>query len=290
LAAKEYFGYTVNMAENISDFGIRLNYWFLTNRQQFRKWWVILLLAGDIFILTTCITQGLLLIIRFRDAGNALINITETTKQIGKAQAVLTPKNLSQSMVATTPHGLVRFDFSLRLENPNDYWLATATVQFEGGKNKLTPVQVIVPPKSVRFAMALDVEPITENQVPKVTYSIIEVKWEKLSLVQIAEYNLDVKTEKLTQTQAVLMSRDNTQRLVTQVKGDLTNKSFFNLEGLRIAIVLTNGQETIGVRSAIISKVASESTVPFSVEWDTVLLMAQKIEAYPELHSGLIVK
>ena len=154
----------------------------------------------------------------------------------------------------------------------------------------MTPVQVIVPPKSVRFAMALDVEPITENQVPKVTYSIIEVKWEKLSLVQIAEYNLDVKTEKLTQTQAVLMSRDNTQRLVTQVKGDLTNKSFFNLEGLRIAIVLTNGQETIGVRSAIISKVASESTVPFSVEWDTVLLMAQKIEAYPELHSGLIVK
>ncbi|MFA6587522.1 MAG: hypothetical protein WCT08_00465 [Patescibacteria group bacterium] len=276
------------MADNVSDLGLRLNYWFLTNRQQLRKWWVILLLALDIFILAVCITQGLLMIIRFHDSSNTLSSIVETTKQNGQAQSAFKPKNLVQATAFTTLHGLGRYDFSARLENPNDYWLATATVQFGGGKNKLTPVQVILPPKSIRYAMALDIEPATENEVPKASYSVTNINWEKLDAAEVAKNIIDLKVEKLKQSQTSLISREGTNRVVTQVNGEVSNKSFFKLDGLRIAIVLSNGTETIGVRSAIISSIAAETTLPFSVEWDTALPSAQKVEAFPEIHSRLI--
>jgi hypothetical protein len=288
LAAKENFGYTAVMADNVSDLGLKLNYWLLTNRQQLKKWWVILLLAVDIFILTICLTQGILLIFRFRDTGNSLNNIVQTTNTVGKTQALLTPKSLVQSSAVSTPSGLGRFDFSLRLENPNDFWIATATVQFQGGKNELTPVQVILPPKSVRYAMALDVQPASENEAPIVNYSLTEITWEKLTAKEVAQNNIDISVKNLVQTQTNLVSGGGAQTKVTQVTGEVVNKSFYTITGLRIAIILTNGTETIGVRSAIISKIKPETTSTFSVEWNTVLSTALKVEAFPEIYSGLI--
>ncbi|RJO59409.1 hypothetical protein C4546_02215 [Candidatus Parcubacteria bacterium] len=276
------------MTETLSDLGLRINYWFLTNRQQFRKWWVILLLAMDVFILTAVITQGLLLLFRIRDASNIIASVVSSTQKLGESQLKLAPKAVVQSAATVTPHGLGRYDFSVRLENPNENWLARVTIKFQGGKNDLSPVVVVLPPKSVRYALALDVKPLMENQTPQVSITLPAVIWEKLSIQEIAKNKIDVKVENLQQSQTILVSGDGTKRLVSRVIGEIVNSSFYSLNGLRVAIILTRGTETLGVRSAIISKLGPESRADLSVEWDTVLPLADKVEAYPEIFADLI--
>lgn len=274
--------------QQVSDFGLKLNYWFLTNRQQLRRWWVLVLIAVDIFILTAVLTQGLLLLFRFRDAGNAVSTIVAATQDIGKAQATIVPVPLVETSVSTTPHGLGRYDFSMKLENANTAWLATATVQFSGGAKDLPPVHIVVPPKSVRYAMALDVA-APESGTPQASASISSIAWERLTASAVAAIP-NVSITNTAQGQRVLVAGDGTQRVVTQVSGNVVNPSFSTLVGLRVGVVLLRNGATVGVRSAILSTVPAESTSAFSVEWDTVIGDVTEVLAIPEVHPGVAQK
>jgi len=266
----------------VSDLGLKFNYWFLTNRQQLRRWWVLVLIAVDIFILTAVATQGILLIFRFRDASEVVATIAATTKDMAGAPARLIPTALVQTSPATTPHGLGRYDFSMKLENPNASWLATVTIEFSGGAKPLTPVRVTLPPKTTRYAMALDVAPPAAGQLPQASATITQTDWTRLTPAAIQTIpTLSVKN--LTQGQRILVSGDGTQRVVTQVTGELVNGGFTSLSGLRVAVVLTRNGATVGVRSAILSTVAAESATAFSVEWDTVITEVDKVVVIPEV-------
>lgn len=277
------------MADTLSDLGLKLNYWYLTNRQEFRKWWVLVLMALDIFLLALILTQGLLLVFRFRDSSNVVATIAASTAVVGQAQTKIAPTPIISATVATTPHGQGRFDFSSRLENTNDTWSAVATVQFAGGLKPLTPVVVILPPKSVRYAMALNVEGPTATSVPNGTMNIADVTWTRLTPSQLAE-KIDVKATNVVTGLRTLVTGDNQQRTVTQVTGTIVNSSFVALDGLRVSVVLMRGDATVGVGSTIISHLGAEQSLPFSVEWDTVIADVQKAEVYPEVHRGLIAR
>lgn len=275
--------------QQVSDLGLKLNYWFLTNRQQLRRWWVIVFIAANLFLLAAVLTQGLLLLFRFRDASNVVSNIVAATQELGTAPATLAPTPLAQATSVTTPHGLGRFDFSLKLDNSNPTWLATVTVQFTGGAKTLPPVRVVIPPKSTRYAMALDVAPPTTGTAPQANATISDTSWARLDASAVAAIPT-VTVKNLVQGQRTLLSGDGTQRVVTQVTGEVVNESFVALTGLRVAIILTRSGATVGARSAILSTIAPESTTPFSVEWDTIISDATDALAIPEVHPGVVSK
>lgn len=277
------------MADTLSDLGLKLNYWYLTNRQQLRKWWVLVLMAADIFLLALFLTQGMLLVFRFRDSSNVVATIAASTAAVGQAQGAVTPTPISSGTVATTPHGQSRFDFSSRLENANATWSAVVTTQFAGGVKPLTPVRVILPPKSVRYAMALNVEGAANAATPSGTMSITDVTWTRLTPAEAAE-TIDVQVSNVSTGLRTLVTGENQQRTVTQVTGIVENRSFDALAGLRLSVVLTRNGATVGVGSTIITRIAAEQTLPFSVEWDTVIADVQKADVYPEVHRGILAR
>jgi hypothetical protein len=277
------------MADTLSDLGLKLNYWYLTNRQQLRKWWVLVLMAGDIFLLALFFTQGMLLVFRFRDSSNVVATVVASTTAVGQAQAKIAPAPLSAGIVATTPHSQARYDFSSRLENTNATWSAVATVQFAGGLKPLTPVVVIMPPKSVRYAMALNVEGPANAAVPSGTMSITDVAWTRLTPGEAAE-EFDVKATNVSTGLRTLVTGENQQRTVTQVTGVIVNSSFVAFDGLRVSVVLTRDGATVGVGSTILSHISAEQSLPFSVEWGTVIANVQQADVYPEVHRGLVVR
>lgn len=280
--------YTVFMPDQqVSDLGLKLNYWFLTNRQQLRRWWVLLLIAIDLFMLTAVVTQGILLLFRFRDPGNVLSSIVQTSQDIGAAQVNLVPTALMQASPVTTPHGLGRYDFSLKLENPNATWMGTVTLQFTGGAKEMSPVRVVLPPKSTRYAMALDVAAPSAG-LPQASAVITDISWQRLDAQAIAAIP-KVTIKDAVQSQRVLIAGDGTQRVVTQVSGSVVNPGFLALSGLRIGVVLQRNGATVGVRSAILSTVPAESATPFSVEWDTIISDATEVLAIPEVHPGVVL-
>lgn len=277
------------MADTLSDLGLKLNYWYLTNRQQLRKWWVLVLMAVDVFLLALFLTQGLLLAFRFRDSANVVATIAASTVSVGQAQAKIAPAAIAAGAVATTPHSQSRYDFSSRLENTNATWSAVVTVQFSGGLKPLTPVVVILPPKSVRYAMALNVEVPANAGAPNGTMNITDVAWTRLTPAEAAE-KIDVSAANVTTGLRTLVTGENQQRTVTQVTGTIVNRAFVALEGLRVSVVLTQNGATVGVGSTIISRINAEQSLPFSVEWDTVIAGVQQADVYPEVHRGLIAR
>lgn len=277
------------MADTLSDLGLKLNYWYLTNRQQLRKWWVLVLMAVDIFLLALFLTQGMLLVFRFRDSSNVVGTIASSTAAVGQASTKVAPAPIVPGLVATTPHGQSRFDFSARLENTNPTWSAVVTTQFTGGAKPLTPVRVILPPKSIRYAMALNVEGPSSTAAPQGAMSITDVTWTRLTPAEAAE-NVDVQVTNVSTGLRTLVTGENQQRTVTQVTGTIVNRSFVALDGLRVAVVLTRGGATVGVGSTILSKLVAEQSLPFSVEWDTVIANIEQADVYPEVHRGIVVR
>lgn len=277
------------MADQLSDLGLKLNYWYLTNRQQLKKWWVLVFMALDIFLLALLLTQGMLLVFRFRDTSNVVATIAASTAAVGQAQAKVAPAPITSSPVATTPHSQSRYDFSSRLENTNSTWSAVVTVQFAGGAKTLTPVRVILPPKSVRYAMALNVEGPANTTTPSGTMTITDVTWTRLTPAEVAE-KIDVKATNVTTGLRTLVTGENQQRTVTQVTGTIVNNAFVALDGLRVSVVLTRGGATVGVGSTILSHIDAEQSLPFSVEWDTVIANVQQADVYPEVHRGIVAR
>jgi hypothetical protein len=271
--------------ETVSDFSLQLNTWLLKNRDQVRKWWVILILGIDVFLLAAVLTQGVLFLFRFHDGGNTADTVAVQTQQLAGSIAKFAPTPLVQSEVVTTLHAKDRFDFSLRLENPNIYWQAKTTITFSGGSKDLPPVTVIIPPKTIRYAMALDIPPQTIGSVAQGVIKTQTTEWERMFVDD--SINLPLTITNLTQTQVTLTSGENQQQQVTQVTANANNKSLLSITGLRIAIVLFRDTTPIGVQNTIVS-IKSESTLPISVEWGTVLPVATSIVAFPELHSGIL--
>lgn len=289
LVGDGWAGYTRRMADQLSDLGLKLNYWFLTNRQQLRKWWVIVLMALDVFLLALLLTQALLLVFRFRDSSNVVATVASSTAAVGQASAKVAPAPIVIGPVATTPHGQSRYDFSARLENVNTTWSAVVTAQFTGGAKPLTPVRVILPPKSVRYAMALNVEGPSSSATAQGAMQITDVTWTRLTPAEAAE-DIDVQVTNIATGLQTLVTGENQQRTVTQVTGTVVNRSFVALDGLRIAVVLTRSGATVGVGSTILSTLAAEQSLPFSVEWDTVIANIEKADVYPEVHRGIVVR
>ncbi|MEK7640091.1 MAG: hypothetical protein AAB424_03080 [Patescibacteria group bacterium] len=275
------------MADTLSDLGLKLNYWYLTNRQQLRKWWVLVLMAVDIFLLALFLTQGMLLVFRFRDSSDVVATVVASTSAVGKAQANIAPTPIATGIVATTPHSQSRYDFSSRLENTNTTWSAVVTVQFAGGVKPLSPVIIILPPKSVRYAMALNVEGPANATTPSGTMTVTDTTWARLTPTEAAE-KIDVKPVNVTTGLRTLVTGENQQRTVTQVTGTIVNSAFVALDGLRVSVVLTRGGATVGVGSTILSHIDAEQTQPFSVEWDTVIANIQQADVYPEVHRGIV--
>lgn len=272
------------MADQVSDFGLKLNYWYLTNREHLRKWWVLVLLALDIFLLAATLTQGALLLFRFRDTSDVVGTVAASTQDVAQAEARVKPTTLVQGSAVVTPRGNQRYDFSLRLENPNTTWHAVVDVQFVSGSLQLTPVRVVLPPKTVRYALALNVQ---SESVPQATSRLESTTWTRLTPAEAAE-TFDVRATGITIGVRTLVTGDNQQRTVTQVTGVLQNSTLEAFEAIRIPVILTRGNATVGVGSTIISRIEAESSVPFSVEWNTVIPNVEKADVIPEVHRGLV--
>lgn len=271
--------------ETLSDFSLQLNTWLLKNRDQVRKWWVIVIMGIDVFLLAAVLTQGVLFLFRFHDGGNIADTVAVQTQQLASSIEKLAPSPLIQSGVVTTLHAKDRFDFSSRLENSNAYWQAKTTIIYSGGAKELPPVTVVIPPKTTRYAMALDIEPQKIGNVPQGVIKTQTTEWERKFTDDSAKLPLTITN--LVQTQITLTSGENVQQQVTQVTGNANNESLLSINGLRIAIVLFQDKTPIGVQNTIVS-IKPESSLPISVEWGTVLPTATSVVAFPELHSGLL--
>jgi hypothetical protein len=171
------------------------------------------------------------------------------------------------------------------LENPNAYWQAKITIVYSGGSKELPPVTVIIPPKTIRYAMVVDIEPQKIGNAPQGVIKTQTTEWErKFSDDSVL---LPFSITNLVQTQITLTSGENQQLQVTQVTAEARNQSLLAINGLRIAIVLFQDKTPIGVQNTIVS-IKPESTLPISVEWGTVLPLATSVVAFPELHSGVL--
>lgn len=272
--------------DNVSDLSLRLNAWALTNRQELRKWWVICILGVNVFLLSAVLTQGLLLLFKFQDSGNITQTIVANAAVVGEQTTAVAPKRLITGSPISVLHGAGRFDFVQRLENPNANWSAVAEITFQGGAKTLPPVQVRLAPKVTLYAVALDVEPKSAVGVPQPTATLNSVTWLRQVVDPFADIKL--KVENLQQAQVELTTGDQAKHTVTQVTGSVSNPSLYAIRGLRIGILLLRDQGVVGVRTAIVS-VSPEATTNFSVEWEDVVSGVTSLQAYPELHAGLIV-
>ena len=119
--------------------------------------------------------------------------------------------------------------------------------------------------------------------------SITDVTWTHLTPAELAE-KIDVRATNVATGLRTLVTGDNQQRTVTQVTGTIVNSAFVALDGLRVSVVLTRSGATVGVGSTILSHIDAEQSLPFSVEWDTVITNVQQADVYPEVHRGIVVR
>ena len=225
----------------ISDLWLKINYWSITHLKELKKWWVILFLAFDIFIVVFAITNTLIYFLTMeRDIGLVREMAKNTVDYTGYRQST-SPQDIEIEKAIALPQGGNKYDLIAIVKNINANWAASSfNFVYTSSNGETKESSGFLMPNESKYLTFLGQN--YEKQPSDLKLEIRNVTWQKIK--DTASFPaLDFKTENL---QIIPLSTATGEKAV-KVTADITNASIYGFWQAKFAVVLKSGNQVVGI-------------------------------------------
>lgn len=244
---------------DVSDRWIKISYWFLSNRKDLTRWWVLLLIAFDIFLLVYVVTNGAITLITYANAQKMVSSIGTSRVISTDVTSRSTPQPIAIIRIDSIPESTASTLVIARIKNPNAGWSAeNVTYHFTESGRELESRTTFLLPLEERVLV------VSEDITSKPSLTISHVAWKRTPQSTLPKVAVTF-SEGLHEF--VTTKSGPTQKTISQITTLVTNKSLYGITQLKGIVLVANGQQIVGARQffidALKAKEAREVTIQF---------------------------
>lgn len=258
----------------LSDLSLKLNYWFVAHRQKFRRWWFVLLLAVD-FLLVVYVAIALTLYLGGASSAREVIAQTPRTVLSGTYQQTHQPADLTLSAPDVLARGDGRSDIAVRVQNTNTTWAAVVTYAFMYQDETIASGDSYIAPGAISYILGLNASLPETASDDAVTLSVTATDW-----IYTPAHPTAVEPSFLVGTTSISGTNQNGQA-ATVVKATITNTAVVGYREVPINIILTVGDQIIGVNQFIVRTWDSLGARDINVQWRRTFASSPQVNVLP---------
>lgn len=247
---------------HISDQSLRWNYWFLTNRAQLTRAFIIFLIVFDSALFAyAAFRLGVFLFVEEPKTQAALVMLPKNYLNIRDHGRYIANDLIVQEVESFVTHD-GRVDFYARIENPNKQYAATSfSYRFLYDEGQ-TPLQTgYALPGAMMDVSLLGVSDVRFPSNPQFVITDVvwkrQVNWEKEKL---QKFNITIADS--TIEPFVEGSRSGRTIAFTVV-----NDSVYNFWSVQVPVVLLRGDRVLGVNALRLEKLQAGEHRPVTLQW-----------------------
>jgi hypothetical protein len=245
---------------------IKLNYFVLTNRQDLKKWWVLILIAVAIFSTVFVITNAVVYVINLPKQDALINSIAASPLDYAAIRAEQKPLELTLADAVVLPASLGKYNAVVKATNPNKNWAATeVTYEFAIGGQSTGELTETVMPNAVQYLTAYNIRGPDASSGVTASMSVKHVTW-----VRIPDPSTLPKADFAYTDLDFGSSVTKTGLTVYRVTGQATNNSFSGFWRVKLQVVLLNDGAIVGINTVFLEKFLQGETRPIYTQWDAV--------------------
>lgn len=259
----------------VSDIWIKLNYWFLGNRRDLKRWWVILLLALDIFLVVFVATNGVVTAITYKQVGSWIEDIQNSRVIAQDSYARITPQPLTNTGVETYVDENGNTLAVAVVTNPNQLWAAQEVRYLFVGPTGETAERslVLVPQGSSVFMANSDVGPNPELK-------IVSINWKRVPAEKLPNVSLSF-TQGVHNT--VLIPNTSGTKAISQITTTLSNASLFSIREVKGVVLVRHGSTLVSAKQFFVDAVSSREERDITIQFSEALPQFDSIIFFSEI-------
>jgi len=221
---------------------LKLNYFRLTHIDDLRKWWVIILVAVDVFLAVFCTTNIILFLVDMPRQQTLMQAMATDLVDYQGIQQRSAPRPLSVESTWAIPLGGGKYDLVAKLKNPNKSWTSNPfDYNFSLNGQAVNLGSDFVLPDSEKYLVASGV--IDSGQSAKISaaFTLGEVNWERVvDLVELSKNQFVFEDTDFGSS--TLIDNVSVYRVQTTVK----NTGYTSFWRAKFLVLLSNSEKIVG--------------------------------------------
>lgn len=240
---------------------LKLSYFTLTHKEDFRKWYIIVLLALAVFMSVFVITNTVLYFIGGPLNSRLVLGMVEDTVDYAGIRARSVPTHIAVPETFVIPAGESRLDLVAPVTNPNSDWFATVTYSTSLSGRNADPLHVVINPQSEGYLTAFG---LTGSDQSNAQMIIERIDWQRVDHRQPPP-EINFRVDNINYS--ILTAAGTT---VHQITADITNASFTSFFEVPFIVLLYRGDQIVGVQYTDVAPFDVSSTQSISVKLGNV--------------------
>ncbi|MFH0951867.1 MAG: hypothetical protein V1838_01625 [Patescibacteria group bacterium] len=246
----------------VSDLSLKVSYWLVSHRQQFKRWWFIALLAADFLLI---VYVAVILTIYVTDTAKVQNLVGAMPRQVlaDNYRAAHQPVELVIDDPQVLARGDARFDLAARIDNLNDQWVALVHYTFKADDQSVTSGTSYISSASTAYLIGLNVSP---NEDLTLNQGTIEVEIDSIDWTFTpSQSNWMEPSFLVSDTQ--ITSNDDAGQSATVVTAKVMNNAVVGWSQVSVNVVLTIGDQIVGVNQFTVRDWLSLTEQTVTVQW-----------------------
>ncbi|XOU95033.1 MAG: hypothetical protein ACNFW9_03135 [Candidatus Kerfeldbacteria bacterium] len=247
-------------------FWLKINYFVLANRNDFKKWWMILLIAATVFVVVFTFTNGILYAVGTQKHNNLIFSMSKDTIDYNliKERNIPIPIKSVDTTILSAANG--KFDVVAHLMNSNTNW-AVESIEYKfviNGQETEVFTDYIMP-QSDKYLTISGVEVSGEGNQVSLALDIVKLNWKRVvNDEDLLPINFSVENIEYS---SLLASNGS---IVSSVKADIKNNSFRSFWSTKFVVVLYSNDIIAGLDYAYFDKFETGEATLLNSRWDNV--------------------
>lgn len=264
---------------DIGTIWLKTNYFFLSRRDELKKWWVILLIAIAVFLFFFSVTNVALYLIgipRYQ-----AMTVEMATNYVD--YDVIRASNAPQELILDSPVALSRtndrYDLVIAAENGNSQWaVKSVSYTFTVDDQEVGNGTDFILPNSRKFLIVYNVALESISSSSNISVAIADIKWSRIASAD-ALPTIDFAIENVDYTTSTVQSTT-----VNRVTADLKNNSFYSFWKTKFVVVLYNDESIIGIAEENVEPFRRDEQEKLFTQWDALGSAVTDVSIIPDIN------
>lgn len=257
----------------LSDISLKISYWFVSHRQQFRRWWFIMIVALNFLLI---VYVAIMMTFYISESDN-IAKAVSTMPRFIFTQGYKNnhqPAELEISDPAALARGDGRFDLASRVDNTNDQWAATVSFSYYSNDNLVNSSRTYISPNTVSYLVGLNVS-IAETEAKNVVIEIDSIDW--IFVPSRENYTKPSFLVSSTSRSTALSGQGGS----TVVNSTIKNTAVIGWKQVSVDVVITLGDQILGVNQYVVRDWLSLTERDIQVQWQRTFETSAQINILP---------
>lgn len=264
---------------DIGTIWLKTNYFFLSRRNELKKWWVILLIAVAVFLFFFSVTNIALYLIGISRYQAMTVEMATNYVDYAAIRTANNPQELILDTPAVLSRGNDRYDLIITVENGNSQWaVKSISYTFSIDDQEVGKGTDFVLPNSRKFFTVYNVPKQSISSLSNISVSFEDIEWKRISAADTLP-RIDFAIENVNYTTSTVQSTT-----VNRVTADLINNSFYSFWKTKFVVLLYNAGSIVGIAEENIEPFRKEEQEKLFAQWDALGSTVTDVSIIPDIN------